>query len=177
MLKNKINMNKKEKGLTLIESLVVVGILLGIVAIALTLYGTVRDRLSVKNTSEDVSFMYAQITDLFSDEGTEDLDTDLAIQSGIVPSKMKVVGSTVYNSWDGKVTIDGTGTNAFEVSIEKVPSGDVCINLIRNQRKVGWDKYSVGSTEQEYSTMKTLDLSEHCKSNLKNVNISFIRED
>lgn len=177
MLKNGINMNKKEKGLTLIESLVVVGILLGIVAIALTLYGTVRDRLNVKNTSEDISFMYAQITDLFSDEGTNDLDTELAIQSGIVPTKMKVIGTNVYNSWDGKVDITGNGTNAFSISLEKVPSGDVCINLVRNQRKVGWEAYEVGSDGDDFSDLKTASLSEHCKSNSTTVTVTFLKEE
>lgn len=177
MLKNRINVSKKEKGLTLIESLVVVGILLGIVAIALTLYGTVKDRLSVKNTSEDISFMYAQITDLFSDEGTSDLDTELAIAAGIVPNKSKVIGTTVYNSWDGKVTIDGEDQNGFEISLEKVPEGNVCIDLVRNQRKVGWDRYEVGSTGALYSAMKTMDLAGHCKSNSDYVTVTFIKED
>ena len=49
---------KKQGGLTLIESLVVVGILLGIIAIALTLYGTIRDKLNVKNESENISVMF-----------------------------------------------------------------------------------------------------------------------
>lgn len=177
MLKNRINVSKKEKGLTLIESLVVVGILLGIVAIALTLYGTVRDRLNVKNTSEDISFMYAQITDLFSDEGTSDLKNDLAIAAGIVPNKSKVIGTTVYNSWDGKVTIKGEGENGFEISLEKVPEGNVCIDLVRNQRKVGWDRYEVGSNGTLYSAMKTVDLAKHCKGNSDYVTVTFIKQD
>ena len=50
-----MNNKGRSKGLTLIESLVVVGILLGIVAVALTLYGTVKNRLDVKNESENIS--------------------------------------------------------------------------------------------------------------------------
>ncbi|BAN50135.1 type II secretion system protein [Metapseudomonas resinovorans] len=98
MLKDGI---RKSAGLTLIESLVVVGILLGIVAIALTLYGTVKDRLNVKNESENISFVYSQVLDLFSDETTDELENPLAIESGIFPKKMKIVGDKVYNSWGG----------------------------------------------------------------------------
>lgn len=172
-----IKMNNKEKGLTLIESLVVVGILLGIVAIALTLYGTVRDRLNVKNESENVSFMYSQVTDLFSDEGTDDLDNDLAIEAGIIPKKMKTSGSNIYNAWDGKVTIEGTGTNAFEIKSERVPAGDVCVNLIRNQRKVGWDAYEVGSNGESYSEMKTASLSKNCQGTSDYVTVTFIKSE
>lgn len=175
MLNKGILMNKKEKGLTLIESLVVVGILLGIVAIALTLYGTVMDRLNVKNESENISFMYAQVTDLFSDEGTEDLDNELAIQAGIIPQKMKKSGSNIFNPWDGKVTIEGSGVNAFEIRTERVPAGDVCVNLVRNQRKVGWDSYEVGSGGENFSEMKTSSLAKNCEGSTDYVTITFIK--
>lgn len=82
-----INSKGRRKGLTLIESLVVVGILLGIVAVALTLYGTVKNRLDVKNESENISIIYSQIKDLYSDEGTKDLTNTVAVQLGVIPKK------------------------------------------------------------------------------------------
>lgn len=178
MLNKGILMNKKEKGLTLIESLVVVGILLGIVAIALTLYGTVMNRLNVKNESENISFMFAQVTDLFSEEGTDDLNNELALQAGIIPKKMRVVNGTVYNAWDGKLTIEqGNGANSFEIKTEKVPSGDVCVNLVRNQRKVGWDSYEVGTQGEAYSEMKTTSVSKNCNSANDRVTVTFIKSE
>lgn len=163
MLSNGI---KKSAGLTLIESLVVVGILLGIVAIALTLYGTVRDRLNVKNESENISFAYSQVVDLFSDETTDDLDNSLAIESGIFPKKMKIVGDNkVYNSWGGTVVIKGqANSNAFSLDYKKVPKEGVCVDLVRNQRKVGWDSASIGSSKVDYSDMTAAKLSEACNS-------------
>lgn len=134
-----INTNKikKNQGLTLIESLVVVGILLGIIAIALTLYGTVRDRLNVKNESENVSFIFSQMADLFSDETVSITQSD-AINAGVYPNKMKISGTNVYNVWGGAVTIAASGTNGFQLTYKNVPSGSVCVDLVRNQRKVGW---------------------------------------
>ncbi|MBU0901448.1 MAG: hypothetical protein KKH62_05770 [Gammaproteobacteria bacterium] len=154
----------RRSGLTLIESLVVVGILLGIVAIALTLYGTVKDRLNVKNESENISFVYAQVTDLFSDETTDDLENSLAVQSGIFPKKMKIVGgNTVYNSWGGKVEIEGEqDKNGFVLTYNKVPKESVCVDLIRNQRKVGWDSASVGSKKITFSEITTAEVSKGC---------------
>lgn len=161
MLKNGI---RKSAGLTLIESLVVVGILLGIVAIALTLYGTVKDRLNVKNESENISFVYSQVLDLFSDETTDDLGNPLAIESGIFPKKMKIVGEDrVYNSWGGTVEIKGeNNSNAFTLEYTKVPKDGVCVDLVRNQRKVGWDSVSIGSKGITYSDMTTAELSGSC---------------
>lgn len=161
----KTSKTKKQHGLTLIESLVVVGILLGIIAIALTLYGTVRDRLNVKNESENISFIFSQVTDLFSDEQTDDLDNQLAVEAGIIPKKMKTTGNTVYNSWDGKVEIEGTGNNGFTLEYDRVPVGAVCVDLVRNQRQVGWDSVQVGSSNEiTYSGLKISSLATACNS-------------
>ncbi len=160
-----MNLSKtgKRSGLTLIESLVVVGILLGIVAIALTLYGTVKDRLNVKNESENISFIYAQVSDLFSDETTDDLENPLAVESGIFPKKMKIAGDRVYNAWGGVVEIKGeTDSNGFTLEYRKVPKESVCVDLVRNQRKVGWDIAIVGGTDVVYSEMTTSDITKAC---------------
>lgn len=165
---------RKSAGLTLIESLVVVGILLGIVAIALTLYGAVKDRLNVKNESENISFVYSQVLDLFSDETTDELENSLAIESGIFPKKMKIVGDKVYNSWGGTVVIEGDNGNGFVLAYNKVPKGSVCGDLIRNQRKVGWDSASIGSGKINYSDMTAAKLAEGCNvSSGETVNILF----
>lgn len=95
MIKKGLKLNNNQKGLTLIESLVVVGILLGIVAVALTLYGTVRDRLNVKNESENASVIYSQVVDLYSDEVTSTLkNISQAVEAGIIPKKMSITGTS-----------------------------------------------------------------------------------
>ena len=171
-----INSKGRRKGLTLIESLVVVGILLGIVAVALTLYGTVKNRLDVKNESENISIIYSQIKDLYSDEGTKDLTNTVAVQLGVIPKKMNVNsdGKTVYNTWGGKVDVKGNGDNGFILTYPKVPSGSVCVDLIRNQRKVGWDKYGVGSSANtQFSGLSNKDLTVSCASTKDYVDVVF----
>lgn len=161
-----INKNGSVRGLTLIESLVVVGILLGIVAVALTLYGTVRDRLNVKNESENISFMFSQVRDLYSDETTGgSLDLGVAIDAGVIPSKMTVTdGGKVYNTWGGEIDLEGEGDNGFILTYEKVPSGSVCVNLVSNQKKVGWDSYEVEGKGGGFSSLKAAKLAADCKS-------------
>lgn len=171
MITNKM---EKNQGLTLIESLVVVGILLGIVAIALTLYGTVRDRLNVKNESENISFIFSQTVDLFSDEGTSDIKNELAVQAGIIPKKMKITnGEDVFNSWGGRVDIKPNGSNGFLLTYKKVPSGSVCVDLVRNQRKVGWDAYKTEKGGTDYSKLKNSTLVGHCDSSNDYIDVDF----
>lgn len=149
MIKKGLKLNNNQKGLTLIESLVVVGILLGIVAVALTLYGTVRDRLNVKNESENASLIYSQVVDLYSDEATGGpnglTNIAAAVDAGIIPKKMSVINKVVTDSWGGTVLLSGTGTTAFELTFPKVPAGDVCVSFVKNQKKVGWDNFQVTS--------------------------------
>ncbi|HEH9442689.1 type 4 pilus major pilin [Pseudomonas aeruginosa] len=169
-----INRNGSVRGLTLIESLVVVGILLGIVAVALTLYGTVRDKLNVKNESENISFMFSQVRDLYSDETTGgSLDLDVAIDAGIIPTKMNISGSKVYNTWGGEINLEGIGDNGFELTYEKVPSGSVCVSLISNQKKVGWDSYEVEGQGDGFSSLKAAKLAADCKSTDDYIDIVF----
>jgi len=182
MINKGMRLNGKQKGLTLIESLVVVGILLGIIAVALTLYGTVKDRLNVKNESENASFIFSQVVDLYSDESTTNITQDDAIDAGIFPKKMNIVGSNVTNSWGGKVTIDGGTDTGFSLVYEKVSNGDVCVNFVRNQKKVGWDSVDISAngsdnvditlykadadgknTGKEFSSYSNTDLIKDCK--------------
>ncbi len=177
MIKKGIVMTKNQKGLTLIESLVVVGILLSIVAVALTLFGTVRDRLNVKNESENASFVYAQIIDLYSDEATANLDTEVAIQAGVIPKKMNVVNGKITDSWGGRVEVKGSGTSAFELSYSRVPTGEVCVNFVKNQKKVGWDSVDIGSGGSSYSDLTNTQIASDCEGDGDYISITFKRDE
>lgn len=184
MIKKGLKLNNNQKGLTLIESLVVVGILLGIVAVALTLYGTVRDRLNVKNESENASVIYSQVVDLYSDEVTSTLaNISQAVDAGIIPKKMSITGSTgskkVTDSWGGVVTLKGVGTTGFELTFPRVPAGDVCVNFIKNQKKVGWDEFTVGGSNTVYSASTNAQIAKDCQKSGSSdyVSIMFARKD
>lgn len=179
MIKKGLKLNNKQKGLTLIESLVVVGILLGIVAVALTLYGTVRDRLNVKNESENASLIYSQVVDLYSDEVTSNLtNIAQAVDAGIIPKKMSVINKVVTDSWGGTVLLSGSGTTAFELTFPKVPAGDVCVAFVKNQKKVGWDNFQV-TTKVLYSASTNSSIASQCAkvSGKDTVTVKFSRND
>lgn len=184
MIKKGLKLNNNQKGLTLIESLVVVGILLGIVAVALTLYGTVRDRLNVKNESENASVIYSQVVDLYSDEVTSTLeDISQAVEAGIIPKKMSITGTAgskkVTDSWGGNVSLKGVGTTGFELTFPRVPAADVCVNFIKNQKKVGWDQFTAGGKKIIYSASTNATIADACKKSGTSdyVSIMFARTD
>lgn len=164
MINKGMRMSGKQKGLTLIESLVVVGILLSIVAVALTLFGTVKDRLNVKNESENASFIFSQVVDLYADEETKDLTLEQAVEAGVIPKKMNRTGNVVTDSWGGKIEIEGDGETGFTLTYPRVPKGDVCVSFVKNQKKVGWDKVSIGSSGSgtEFSSLTNSELSSTC---------------
>lgn len=179
MIKKGLKLNNNQKGLTLIESLVVVGILLGIVAVALTLYGTVRDRLNVKNESENASVIYSQVVDLYSDEPTSNLaNIGAAVEAGLIPRKMSITkAGVVTDSWGGKITLIGKGTTGFELKYPRVPSGDVCVNFIKNQKKVGWDEFTVEAEKISYSASTNTSIASACKSDKDYISVMFARTD
>ncbi len=99
-----------------------------------------------------------------------------AVQLGVIPKKMNINsdGKTVYNTWGGKVVIKGNGDNGFILTYPKVPSGSVCVDLIRNQRKVGWDNYGVGtSADKQFSGLNNKDLTVSCASTKDYVDVVF----
>lgn len=179
MLSKKVD--KKISGMTLIETLVVFSVGLVVIALALTVYRSVSNKMNVKNETENLSIMYTQTSDLFSEETTDNLDTKLAIEAGIIPDKMRIIGDRVTNTWGGAVTIEGEAdTSNITVVYNRVPRGDTCIDLIRNQRKVGWTHYGFNDTPTEfYSEMKVTDLTEGCKkvSGGDNIVLSFMYKD
>ena len=165
MLTNKMK-KTKESGMTLIETLIVITIGLVFVALALTVYGSVRDKNNVRNETENLSLIYNQTMDLFSgEELTASFNIAKAIEMGIVPQKMKIIGgSTVRNSWGGTVTVAGASPSTLTLETARVPAGNVCIELVRNQAKVGWTHYGIGETaDKKFEEMTVSGLSTLCK--------------
>ena len=171
MLDKKVG--KKISGMTLIETLVVITVGLTVIALALTVYNSVSNKLNVKSETENLSIMYSGVRDLFSEEPLEDIDNELLISAGVIPDKMKVIGDLIKNTWGGDVTFEGVDDYNFEVTYEGVSNGSVCIDLVRNQRKIGWESASVGGTEIDYSAIVVSDLATACEGTSGKVDIVF----
>lgn len=149
---NKI-INKKNKGLTLVEALIVLAIFAGVVAIALNLYNTVTRNSQVGEETTNVSSMFQSMDNFFRRGTTAGLDNQIAINAGFIPSGMSVVAPTIYTSFNGEVNIlgnPGTDNKAFSIEYSRVPA-TACSAFVLGQARVGWDKVNV--TENDDPTV------------------------
>ena len=170
MLINKIE--KKENGFSLIELLAVVGIGGALIAGALLLVNDVNSKKEIKQHSENISAIYANMTSLFSNESVSSASMANLITAGVFPSTLRLTSTEVYNSGNGEVAVAGFG-DGFELTYNKIKAQS-CVEVIRNQQRIGWDKFAVvaaasGATSAdaqasgtEYSTTSVSNIAAAC---------------
>lgn len=143
MLNEKINTNKK--GMTLIELLAVLGVGGGMVAGALLLVGNVMEERDIKQHSENISAVFNNMQNLFSDEAMGGADMTNLITAGVFPNSLKInaAGDQVKTTGGGVVVVAASG-DGFTLSYPKIKAA-TCVEVIKGQRKVGWDSYKVAA--------------------------------
>ena len=163
----KLNYTSKNQGLTLIEALIWFAIFAAVVAGVFALYSQSRNASNASTVNKELSTIFAQTEQLFASEDTAQLESGgnrLALNLGIYPSSLKTTssGDTVMNVFGGKVTITGYTPSGFSVTYHNIPKGEVCANIVKAQKAVGWD--SVGTVKYN-DGYKISDVSTFCESN------------
>lgn len=148
MIQNKKNL----AGLTLIEALIWFAIFAAVVAGVFALYSQSRNSSNASTVNKELSTIFAQTEQLFASEDTAQLTSGgntLAMNLGIYPSSLKTTkGSTdVQNVFGGKVTISGQTPSGFTVTYTNIPRGEVCANIVKAQKAVGWDSVIDGNVK------------------------------
>ena len=136
---NSISFNRtKAKGFSLIELLLVLGVLAILLVAAFVVYPQVRDRNQANAEVANLTSIKANINNLYASRGGsyQGLTTPIAVQARAVPSSM--VGNNFDGTvaptaaWGDNVTIvAGTGTQPreFVITYANVPEG-VCLGLV-----------------------------------------------
>jgi prepilin-type N-terminal cleavage/methylation domain-containing protein len=134
----KLNLQKKNKGFTLIEILLVVGFIALASVGVYTIYSKVQVSNKANAESRSLDLVRAGIKSLYASKSTFlGLTNTVVNQARITPEAMKDPtapnGASITNSFGGTVTIAPTnlnlGTNnGFRITYTKVP-GDVCVKL------------------------------------------------
>jgi len=150
---------------SMVPMMMLIFLIVGLIAITITVYGTVKDKLNVQHESEHVSALYKNINDIYKQKGNFKLDNATAIKEGLIPNTMTIADKTIMNNWDGEVLISGTSSNAFEVKYTHVEADFNCIDFIKKEKNVGWSSVTVGDkTLNNYKEIKNIDLAKACKS-------------
>lgn len=143
-----INKSKKtQSGFSLVELLAVVGIGGALIAGALLLVNDVNSKKDIKQASENISAIYGNMINLFSDEPVDD-DTKSLVVAGVYPSTLNInsAQTSVKNSGNGtveikKITNTDSGFNLLYPAVKK----SACVEIVKNQKRVGWDSWAVSA--------------------------------
>ena len=154
-------------GLTLIEALIWFAIFAAVVAGVFALYSQSRNSSNASTVNKELSTIFSQTEQLFASEDTAQLTTGgnrLAMNLGIYPSSLKTTKGEdkVQNVFGGEVKIDGQTPSGFSIEYKNIPKGEVCANIVKSQKAVGWD--SVGTVKYN-DGYKISDVSTFCGSN------------
>ncbi len=150
-----IKRNKSIAGVTLVEALIWFAIAATIIYGVFSLYSQSRNASNAATVNKELSTIFSQTEQLFATEDTAQL-TDggnrLALNLGIYPKGLKSnsTGNTVQNVFGGDVTITGETPSGFTVTYDRIPTGEVCANIIRAQKAVGWDSVNGMNYDKDY---------------------------
>jgi len=138
--------NKQKKGFSLIELLAVLGVGGAMVAGALMLVSDVQSKRDIKTNSENISAIFNNMQTVFANEPIDVSNFANLYAAGIIPSSMKNSGSTtsptIRTPGGGEISFAAAGDEGYTLKYPKV-SSDSCVEIISNQKNVGWDGYAV----------------------------------
>lgn len=180
--------NKQKKGFSLIELLAVLGVGGSMVAGALMLVSDVQSKRDIKSNSENISAIFNNMQTVFANESVDVSDAANLYAAGIFPSSMKIildssgVFSEVRTTGGGLVELDAVGTDGYMLTYPKL-SSDSCVEVINNQRNVGWDSFSVAagttsgtSSDTEFTGVTFSDIAGACNTTQDWVSLTFTLE-
>jgi type II secretory pathway pseudopilin PulG len=129
--------SKKNQGFSLVEILLVIGIIIALAIAAFILYPRVQSSQQANAESQNITAILAQTKQVFSNGTYDDLTNDVANAARIFPSSMNgnvnAAGTAIKNVWGGVVTIADPSTAAgdrlFTLKYVGVPS-EPCARLV-----------------------------------------------
>lgn len=128
---------KNNKGFSLIEMLLVLGVLAVLLVAAFVVYPRVRDASRANNEVANLTAIKASINNLYATKGGNysGLTTGVANQARAFPASMNsgtYTGEAITSSWGGEVKITpaaGANSRTFDIEYAAVPEG-VCLGLV-----------------------------------------------
>lgn len=133
----------KQRGLTLIEVIVALGIGALVIGGALSLYASASSSQYGTQLNSDLSAVRSSVKSLYSGQGGYGVGSlnSVLITGNKVPTTMSVSGTTIRHQQNGTLSVDGNTSN-FTMTVTNIPT-DVCVNLVSSAN--GFVSVQVGS--------------------------------
>lgn len=140
---------KQQRGFSLVELLLVLGVLAVLLVAAFIVFPQVRDRNQANAEVTNLTTTKAGISNLYASKGGvyTGLTNAVAINARVYPTSMTASGSSL-SSWGGAVTtevVPGAGNERrFRITYAAVPQG-VCLGLVSGAA-TNFEQVTVGTT-------------------------------
>lgn len=119
---------EKLRGATMIETLLVMGVIAVLIVGGLSLYMTTTGSNKVNQANTQVQAFVSGIQTLYSTQTSfVGINANVVQKTGIAPANT-IRGTGLVNPWGGATTITGT-TTYFDIAMASVPD-DACANIL-----------------------------------------------
>lgn len=182
LIMRKHNNFKKQGGFTFIELMIAV-VIIGVAwaFIAPQLQGLMDRNVTVQSETGAMTRTFNQIQDRYFDEIIDgDFNTEVALRGRLFAEAYNNNGiDTVYNIFDGDITVTGVADNGWTWVSSKIPTNS-CASLITTAKSVGYEVFEVGGASQRrYSEASNDDIASDCETGDTNdtVTITWTKEE
>lgn len=136
---------RRQRGVTLMEALVVLGIAGALIMGALQFMSSASSSQDVSTASRNLGMIASGVTSLYSSSAVYDgLDNQVLLDAEIVPTSM-IAGTDIINAWDGDVTVAPANSDRdFTIEYTQVPQS-ACTSLATSTFQ-SFQELAVGGT-------------------------------
>lgn len=125
-MKSLSTMNRRQKGMTLTETLLALGVTAMVAVLAYGGYKMATGDVSTSSMTNGVTQSVSKVKQIWGPMGSyTGVSNDNLNKSGGVPKDFKVSGTTILNSWGGNVVFSpGATASEFLVGIQGIPTAE-----------------------------------------------------
>ncbi len=140
---------RKKKGFSLLEILLVLGIVSGAIILALIVYPKITAANNVKTEVANAGLIKSGVQSLYASSSNPPVNTNmnsLLIKANLIPDNMVQGTDKIQNVWSGDVYIGTTtinGKTAFAIQYNHVPAAE-CVKMV-SSASTGFDQIVVNA--------------------------------
>lgn len=142
----KLIFKRKKRGLTLIETLLALGVAAIVIIGAVSFYNNAAGTNAINDAKGQIQAYVNGVKKVYASQSTyTGLDNATIIATGVAPQPAISGANGLVNPWRGTTTIaSASGGSAFTVTMAGVPQ-DACVSLLTSGLLSGGGVYQIGS--------------------------------